>query len=276
MNPLARRSLLMLLHIRKWTAEVSDTKALQIVANKTGADTHQDKYKKSLFVTSALQEVDRLGGRIRAHFYHETLPWADGGARLIPSMKFREYANQHKSLVRDFEMAVERFLTKYLDHKDEAEQKKGDLFIENEYPTIQNIKQKFAIELFTLPFPDIGDFRVEAPEEVIEELKGEMKESMALINIKINNEILTLITTRLSSLLKSLESGKTFKGSPFNELEHSTTFAINLGDQIVPQDTLDLVNKVKMHVLAKPPEQVRESESLKAAIIHNIKEMLNV
>lgn len=275
MNPLALRSLMMNLHIRKWAAEVTDKKALQIVSASLGADTKYDKYKKSLFVTDALLGVDRTAGRLRAHFYHSTLPWADGGGRLIPSMQFRDFAFKHKSLVADFEMAVESFLGKYLDHKEEARELKGELYIEAEYPHELTVRQKFSIELITLPFPDIGDFRVEAPEEVIEELKADMAESLNRVTANVAKEINRQITNRLEILLDSLNSDKGFKKTVFEELEHALSFATSFGD-VLDTKTQRLVRNVTEHILGGTPEQVRNSESLRKSVVHNLKEILNV
>jgi len=276
MNPLAQRSRLMHLHIKKWAAEVTDKAAQQIGAVAKHADTNQDSYKKSLFVTDALHEVNRCAGRIRAFFYHESLPWSDGGGRLMPSRSFKGFSVRHKALVRDFEMAVERFLQGYEEAKDEAEAKKGDLYDASEYPHVLEVRQKFGIELTTLPFPDIGtDFRVEAPEGVIKELKQDMAESLERVNNKVNTEVVALILKRLTTMRKSLSSGKGFKKTIFEELEHALSFADNFGD-VLPRKTQDLVAEAKKHILAVTPEQIRNSETLKTTIVHNIKEMFNV
>jgi hypothetical protein len=129
-NPLTTTSILLHLEIRKWAGEVSDKKALKAVADKFNSDTHNDKYKKSLFINDPLAMIDRCAGRLRNHFYASTVPWLDGGkGRLIPSLNFQEFAIEHTKLKMEFGNEVHDFIAEYPEHKDLAEDKKGDLYL---------------------------------------------------------------------------------------------------------------------------------------------------
>jgi hypothetical protein len=267
MNPLANTSIILSLEIRKWAGEVSDTKALAAVAKAFNSDTHQDKYKKSLFVTDALALVDRCAGRIRNHFYYESVPWLDGGkGRLIPSRNFQAFALNHKKHVVDFETEVEKFLAEYEDHKAAAKEKKGDLFIEAEYPDTGELRERFGVTLGTLPFPTTEDIRLDAPSDVIEELTQGMNDSIARVGKVVNDQLQGRFKERLSMLIRTLRVGKRFNKSLLTELEFVINMAFNM-DETLTDELKANMTLVKEKVLCFDHEQLRNSESTQEKVI---------
>ena len=266
-NPLTTTSILLDLEIRKWAGEVADKKALQAVADKFNSDTHNDKYKKSLFVTSPLAVVDRNAGRVRNHFYSCTVPWLDGGkGRLIPSMNFQEFASKHSKLKHEFYQSVEEFIQEYPDHQDLARQKKGDLYQENEYPSIDQLRRRFEISLSTLPFPNIDDYRVDAPQAVIDELQTSMRESVERVQLTVSRELRDRFNTRLQMLRKTLMVGQRFATSLLTELDNVISMGKNLHETITPLLYTEMLH-VEKHILKYDAEMLRNSESAQADVI---------
>ena len=266
-NPLLNSSILLHIEIRKWSGEVADKKALQIVAAKTGSDTHNDKYKKSLFVTDALAEIDCCAGRIRNHFYYESVPWLDGGkGRLIPSLSFQEFAVKHKKLKIDFYKAVEYFIENYEDHVEEAKDKKGQMFIEAEYPKLEDLSKRFDIILNTLPFPNTKDIRLDAPAEIIAELESSMAESISRVESVVSGQLEERFQKRIRMLVKTLKVGKRFNVSLLTELEKVIQMAANIKEAIDP-DLLNNMNTVEKCVLIYSPDEIRNSISIQDELI---------
>ena len=270
MNPLALRSLLIHLHIRQWAGEVGDRKALQAVATSFKTDTKQDKYTKSLFVDDPLKMVKRVAGRIRLHFYRYALPWSDGGGRLIPSIQFQEFALGHKELVADFENEVIKFVGNYEDYKEAAKEAKGDLYNEDDYPHVDTLYSRFSIELITLPFPNVKDFRIEAPEAVIKQLKEEMKESVEKVSDSLNTIILDRIYTRVNSLLAALEADKKITQPSMDELTQALSPVAGLGD-VLPDSTRILTAQIANQVTSYTAAQIRNSQTATRDIIRSLK-----
>ena len=266
-NPLLNSSILLHIEIRKWAGEVTDKKALQIVAAKTGSDTHNDKYKKSLFVTDALAQIDCCAGRVRNHFYYCTTPWLDGGkGRLIDSLGFQEFAVKHKKLKMDFYKAVEEFTDTYEDHKAEAKAKKGEMFIEAEYPKLADLHKRFDIVLNTLPFPNTKDIRLDAPAEIIAELESSMADSISRITSVVSEQLAGRFHERLRMLIKTLKVGKRFNTSLLTELEKVIRMATNMKDAIDPA-LLAHMNTIETQVLVYNPEQIRNSQQVQDDLI---------
>ena len=265
MNPLSTTSILLHLTISKWAGEVTDKSALVVVSKAFSSDTHNDKYKKSLFISDPLSLIDRCAGRIRNHFYHDTMSWLDQG-RLIPSRNFRDFAIAHKKLKNQFYEEVEKFIEAYPEHCELAKQNKGDMYLPHEYPSVEQVRQKFGITLTTLPFPTTKDFRVDAPEQIIEELKLEMENSLISVGTAVDTEIQGRLVTRLNMLLSTLTTGKRFNSSLLEELQ----FIIDMGNNLATttsQKTKDVITVIEAHILAFTPEQVRNSQILQDNIV---------
>jgi hypothetical protein len=260
-NPLAQLSLLLNLKIRKWAGEVSDKKALGAVAKAFGGDTHRDKYRKSLFVTNALEAIDKCAGRIRLNFYKWTMAWLDGGlGRLVSSMDYRDFAVEHRGLVNEFEQEVDRFIQDYPDHKAAAKERKGDLYNEHEYPSQSELRDRFAIELTTLPFPDNSDFRVAAPESIIDELRRSVDESIDAVVHNVEEDIRNRVIERVGMLRDGLGSGKRWSRTLFEELGFVTNMGIHMQEILPKKLGKDLVF-IQDHITSADPNKLRHSDT---------------
>jgi len=260
-NPLPQISIILNLKIRKWSGEVSDSKALGIVAQHFKGDTSQDKYRKSLFVSDPLAIIDKCAGRIRLNFYRWTMAWLDAGnGRLVSSMDYREFATEHRRLVNDFEQAVDTFIQAYPEHCDLARERKGDLYQESEYPTQADLRNRFGIELTTLPFPSTADFRIEAPEEVIAELKSGMDQSIRTVSDTLARDIGIRMLERIKFIHLALVSGKRWSKTLFEELQFVARMGLHMG-QVLPPALTEVLALVQDKILIYEPKKLRHSET---------------
>jgi hypothetical protein len=267
-NPLATTSVLLHMTISKWAAEVTDLKALKAVARAFSSDTNDDKYKKALFIGDPLKGIDRCAGRLRNHFYKWTFNWNEAGqGRLMPSMDFREFAGEHKALSSEFFAEVETFLDDYPDHCVTAKELKGDMFLASDYPDVELVRKKFDIQLITLPFPTTTDFRVEAPEAIITDLKDQINQSIEAVNGTVDMEVNMRLRVRIEMLLKTLRVGKRFNKSLLSELDFLCSMAENIKATLTP-DTLLRIQVIRKNILVCDSEQIRNSQSLQDSLIN--------
>jgi hypothetical protein len=266
-NPLATTSVLLHMTISKWAAEVTDLKALKAVARAFSSDTGDDKYKKALFIGDPLKNVNRCAGRLRNHFYRWTFNWNEAGqGRLMPSRDFREFAGEHKELSQEFYAEAETFLDDYTDHCQTAKEHKGDMYLATDYPPVVLVRQKFDIQLITLPFPTTQDFRVEAPEAIITELKDQIDKSIEAVNGTVDLEVNGRIKLRLEMLLKTLRVGKRFNKSLLTELGFLCSMAHNIRGALTPK-TLDKVKVIETQICTLNPEVIRNSQLIQDDLI---------
>ena len=275
-NPLARHSLLLNLHISMWQGEVTDRAALAVVAKEFESDVSDDKYKKSLFVGDPLKKIKRSAGRLRLFFYRETLPWLDGGnGRLIPSRSFRDFSIKYHELKQEFYANVDEFLLAYEIYVKQAEKAKNRLFHAGEYPAKDNVRKRFAVTLGALPFPNSADFRIEAPEEVIRELEQSSKEALSRVTETLEVELRDRLREHLQSIHDALAVKSSFRSSTFETAIETTELASNLRDCLNTK-FISLVDAMRQDILTLEPEEIRNSEDLRKAVIKECTRLLAI
>lgn len=275
MNPLAKNSILLNLHLSMWTGEVSDRTALAVVAEAfDNSDVKDDRYKKALFIGDPLKQIKRANGRLRLHFYKETLPWLDGGnGRLIPSRSFRDFSLRHRELKDEFYQAVDEFIGKYAEHVELAKQNKKQLFHEDEYPDVSQIRERFAVNLGALPFPSAADFRVEAPEEIIKELQKSAQDSIASVSKTVETELKARIYARLDMIRLGLTEKSRFKNATFTDSAETVAMVRSL-EECLSKTFLKLVARFERNILSLDPDEVRESQELQADVVKECEALL--
>jgi hypothetical protein len=148
-------------HISIWTATKHDRKVSRDVANQHGAQERAGRYNKQLLMGAArLEDLRTLAGQIRQHFYKVTLPWSDEGLRLLPSHFLFDLTARMREFKADFSAGVDQFLEVYPSYIREARAELGSLFREEDYPSVNKLREKFNVNLEILPISTGDDFRV--------------------------------------------------------------------------------------------------------------------
>jgi hypothetical protein len=158
---ITHKAMLAAVHISIWTATKHDRKVSRDVANQHGAQERAGRYNKQLLMGAArLEDLRTLAGQIRQHFYKVTLPWSDEGLRLLPSHFLFELTARMREFKTDFSAGVDQFLEVYPSYIREARAELGSLFREEDYPSVDKLREKFSVNLEILPISTGDDFRV--------------------------------------------------------------------------------------------------------------------
>jgi hypothetical protein len=158
---ITNRAMLAAVHISIWTATKHDRKVSRDVANQHGAQERAGRYNKQLLMGAArLEDLRTLAGQIRQHFYKVTLPWSDEGLRLLPSHFLFDLTARMREFKVDFARGVDEFLEVYPSYIREARAELGSLFKEEDYPSVDKLREKFNVNLEILPISTGDDFRV--------------------------------------------------------------------------------------------------------------------
>lgn len=171
------KSMLIELTISRWTATKHD-KAVSAEVEQAHAAKDAGRYNKRLIDKVHLATVDTLAGQIRKFHYSRTLPWSDKGQRLLPSKLFMDYRQDIASYKTQFEKATQDFLTKYPQLVQDARQRLGTMYQPADYPSVDELKGAFGIELLITPVPDAGDFRVEVDKETQDEIRQQITDAV--------------------------------------------------------------------------------------------------
>jgi hypothetical protein len=162
------------LNVSVWTGAKEDKNVSRDVANRNAASDDAGKYKKNLMAgTTKRKEIQDLSARIREWHNRMTIPWADKGARLLPTSMFLEYKRQLDSWVELFDRSVQEFVGSYTDLVDNAKLNLGNLFNAADYPTAEEIGAKFGVRYVFSPVPTSGDFRLDIPTQQLDQLRAD-------------------------------------------------------------------------------------------------------
>ena len=129
-----------------------------------------------------LKRVTDFVALTRNDFYRLTLPWSDSGQRLVPMMQFFELKQWINDREATFNQLVSEFLRDYPTLISAQAFQLGALFDRNEFPDVEEIASKFRFKVGFLPLPSTGDFRIDAPNEVVADMQ---KEYEAMYNERI-------------------------------------------------------------------------------------------
>ena len=141
----------------------NDPDAAARLAAMSGAEPDAFTAIKSLFGKKCeeLEAVKKQVTRIRNAHKNLTLPWKDGGGRLLTTMASFGY---HKSITEEIakgEALVKVLVASYEQRKEEAKMALGPDYNENDYPSLEKFASKFSFSLDVEPLPTSGDFRID-------------------------------------------------------------------------------------------------------------------
>lgn len=169
---LANNSMLVNVSISVWSGRKLDKQVSEEVDAAKNTTTRAGNYNKNLFAgVTELDDVRTIAGKIRNWHNAQTLPWSDGGERLLPMGNFLDYKRKIGELEQEFNAAVKIFCDKYSSLIAAQAFKMGALFKRDEYPDVSQIAYKFNLSYTFSPVPDVGDWRVTADAGLRQELE---------------------------------------------------------------------------------------------------------
>ena len=190
------------LNISTWAARKLDKVASKEVKLSKGA--HSDdaaRVNKNLLAgMNNLKKVTDFVAIKRNEFYEMTLPWSNSGQRLTPMTQFFELKQWVNECEVTFVTLVTEFLRDYPNLISAQAFQLGALFDRNEFPSVNDIKDKFRFKVTFLPLPTTGDFRIDATNEIVDDMK---KEYEAMFNERVAS-VNQDLWTRLHDTLKHM------------------------------------------------------------------------
>jgi hypothetical protein len=165
------------LNISVWTANKLDKGATEAVLSNNSASKDSAQVRKNLMAgTDKRKKISDYAAKARLYHNQTTLSWSDKGARLLPTSLFMDYKANMNVYQKNMNTMIEDFYANYADLIDLAKHHMGDLFNPYDYPSIEELRNKFGFRLVFSPLPEGGDFRLDIPKADMEEL-GQQYES---------------------------------------------------------------------------------------------------
>lgn len=166
------------LNISVWTASKTDKAATDKVINDNSAVQNAAQVRKNLMAgTNMRKSISDFAAGCRHWHGVNTLPWADKGARLLPTSLFLPYKTQATKNRDQFNSMVDEFVAQYPALVKTASNYLGKLFNEEDYPSEEEVRSKFGFRMVFSPVPESNDFRLQVGEEDLRDLRSQYEEN---------------------------------------------------------------------------------------------------
>lgn len=209
---IATNSMLVNISISVWSGRKLDKEVSQEVDAQKDTKTRAGNYNKNLFAgVDELEKVVSVAARIRRWHQTNTLPWSDGGERLLPMSNFLAYKEKLSEYENEFNAAVQEFCGKYADLISAQAFRMGALFKRDEYPHPKDILHKFSLRYTFSPVPEVNDFRVQASEEMLKELESHYSKTFEERHKQLTKDLWSRLHTcllHLADRLADTDEGK--------------------------------------------------------------------
>jgi len=159
------------LNVSVWGASKADRDATDDVNVRNNATADAAKVYKNLTAgTSLRKDISDYAAKIRQFHNRQTLPWTHKGARLLPTAHVLEYKQHMNAMERQFNALLHKFYYEYPNIVSQAQTNLRSMFKADDYPTLEEVKEKFGYKLVFSPLPEAGDFRLDVANEELREL----------------------------------------------------------------------------------------------------------
>ena len=162
--PTTNQGMLIKIKVRAWTATKVDKEIGEAAARQYSADEKKSgAYHKKLLDKSALKGVNSARTALRNFHLYNSLYWDDDGTRLVPFKKLPEYREGITALALRMEEEADNFTSQYESCIRDAQTRLGDMYRAEDYPTKDEVRKLFGVDVEFSPIPDGSFIPMDAP-----------------------------------------------------------------------------------------------------------------
>jgi hypothetical protein len=273
-TPLSRKAVLVSVNISQWTARKLDRKVTDETNRKYHAADDAGRYNKLLIASEHLAELTGMVSKARMLHYKMTQPWADDGPRILPNALFSKFSDEFRTLKREFNDAADRFCAAYPAFVEERKKALNGLFNDGDYPSADDIRSKFNLDLTILPFPDAADFRSELDDDTVAEIRAQLQVTTSTVVDKAMAHTVERIVSVVGHMANKLtaysnrapgELGGVFRDSLVENVRELADLlpAFNLvGDAKLDE----IAKRIKAELCTEDAKSLRENDGAREAV----------
>ncbi len=268
---LTKKLIIVNLSISQWSGRKYDAEASKEVDNLHNA-YDAGRFNKVLIVSKEFDAISKNANAARRYHNKVTLPWEDGGQRILPIEQYFDYIKELDTFQDKHKALVKEFIDVYEDARKESESKLGTLYKESDYPDANELLSKFRMKYIFTPITDGSDLRVNLSKD---ELKAVRKNVQDGLNEKINaakGDIYKRITEVVQKLYDKLnDKNGVFRDTLIHNIEALVEFipSINFDDDPAITKLIKKLNK-----LCVSPNSIRTNVQKRAKVKKRAKKLL--
>jgi hypothetical protein len=274
MSILSERAMLVTLNVTQWSARKLDQKVTNQINSEHNAATDAGRYNKLLVSRDAIKELGRIVGEARAFHYAHTLPWRDGGTRLLPSKAYLDYTAKMQAYRVEFTAAVDLFVGQYPQFVEDARLRLNGLFNESDYPAADDIKSKFSFRVEIDPVPESGDFRVDVGDAQAEQIRADIEartKDMMAVAVKDTYSRIGEVVGHMAERLRKFQpgtDGKRASGTFHDSLVENVRDLVSLlpALNVTGDSNLERIAARMTALCRDDADALRDNESARASV----------
>jgi len=172
---LSRDAMLVGLRISAWSGRLYDREASDHVAAHHEASSSAGRYTKRLLPKAALAALNATISETRSQHYAQSMPWDDKGSRLLTVANYEQYTGIMDGLRERLVRQRARFIEDFDDYVEQARIDLGKLFRIEDYPSKDQLRDRFSIRYRITPVPDADHFIARLASDDTERVKRDIE-----------------------------------------------------------------------------------------------------
>lgn len=199
---LNEKAMLAHFQISCWTGRTKDSQVSHEVTLTKNADGDAGAWWTYLVPKRALKDVYRTAAICRSTHWKFTLPWQDGGSRILPSAMYLDYKAAMRVVTNNFDEAVSDFIKEYPAIMAASQKRLGQLSQNKSLPSASTLKTKFGHHTDVFALPSQPDFRFnDLSSDDLNDLNDQANKSITNITTK----AMSSVWERLHELVDKIE-----------------------------------------------------------------------
>lgn len=258
---LATSAVLVNAEVSVWSATKQDRVISNEVTTAKKADHSAGRYVKNLLADDPThKQLLNYRQTVYNWLRRSTYDW-NGSLRLLPVVnlpKFKAEFHQHE---KSYFALRDEFLNRYPTIVSNMAFKQGDMFDRNEYPSVDQIKDKFRIRLYVAEVPQ-SDYRCAIAQDLAEDLKTTYQKQ---VNEEIVPQVMADIANQFMEVMESISHC-----CGVDEIGTSTDGEVKTKKRKIYETTVDkakdLCNTFRAFNLTNDAELAKASASLEKVL----------
>ena len=272
---ITEKAMLASLHISCWNARKHDVRVSKEVDNQYSSQ-NAGRFNKLLASKESLKAIQTAISSARTFHQEQTLPWGERGERLLPSKNYSHYSGQMRLIKQAFDEAVGDFINNYSNVIMEARKVLGGLFQPEDYPSANEIRNKFAFESCISPVPVSDDFRVNLGQEEVDAIKADLQKRLEVSHTAATQDLWKRLYEVVSHLVERLSDPEAvFRDSLVGNIVKLTELLprLNLNDD---PGLEQMRRQIEATLCDYSPEQLRQDKTIRKEAVDSAKSVLDL
>jgi hypothetical protein len=176
-DSLVKKAILVKVTVHKHDFSERDDERIMELSEKYGVDPKLLNLKKTTMMKEFTKSIDKIIGSINPLFHELTLPWKDGGWRLLNVNTFTKFEKAFREKNEELKEALEDFIPSYSEFINRTKLALGGMSDNIAYPDPAYLKQRYYFELKYDPLVTSNDFRIEVSNDVYESVRKNFEDN---------------------------------------------------------------------------------------------------